>query len=312
MRGARRMLWGGLVGGGLWWLGRYFRPAHSTLVLEGKVVIITGASSGIGRSLAFSFARRGARVVLVARRAERLEAVRREIEPYTDAVLVLPADVSQEQDLKQIIDQTLATFGRIDILVNNAGASHGGWLQEQDPERIDHLLRVNLWAAIRLTQLALPHMLQHHHGYVMNIGSGLGRSAAPLFTAYVASKYGLAGFTDALRRELDGSGVRVTLVLPGWTQTDMITPQIAEVAQRYGFTVEHPDFVAERAIMALVHGKQEIVLGGRMSQLGVWLERYAPGVLRWYWRLRLTSEWVDAMRQSGVSDEFNRDSAAGE
>jgi short-subunit dehydrogenase len=299
MRFGRRALWASLLGGGLYWLVRYFRPQHSTLVLNDKVVIVTGASSGVGRSLAFAFARRAARVVLVARREEHLEAVRREIEPYTTDVLVIPADLTDEARLQGVVDRTLERFGRVDVLVNHAGMLQGGPLQDQDPARIEHLLRLNLWAAIRLTQLALPHMLANNQGYILNIGSGMGRSATPLFAPFVASKYGLSGFTDALRRELDGTGVHLTLVLPGWIHTDVLTPEIEDIVERYGFRVEHPDVVAERAVLGLVHGQNEVILGGTFAKIGVLTERYAPFLVRLFWRLRLTPEWKTAISKIG-------------
>jgi short-subunit dehydrogenase len=295
MRWGRRLLWGSVLGGGLYWLIRYFRPEHSTLVLNEKVVIITGASSGIGRALAFAFARRAARVVLVARREDRLEAVRREIEPYTSDVLTLPADVTDDQQLQNVVNRTLETFGRIDVLVNNAGVMPGGALADHAPDRIERTLRVNLWSAIRLTQLVLPHMLANHHGYVLNIGSGLGRTAMPAFAPYVASKYGLAGFTDALRRELDGTGIQLTLILPTWTHTEMLTPEAEDLVRRYGFRVDDPDNVAERSVLALVHGDHEVILGGLMEKVGVLTERYLPFLVRLYWKLWLSQEWMATM-----------------
>lgn len=299
MQFVRRLVWGGMVSGGVYWLTRYFRPKHSTLVLNEKVVLITGASSGIGRALAFAFARRAAKVVLVATNEERLEAVRREIEPYTTDVLVTAADITDDAQLQMVVGRTLEKFGRIDVLVNNAGLTLGGRLQDQDPARIERLLRLNLWSVIRLTQLVVPAMLEHHHGYILNVGSGEGRTAVPLFAPYVASKYGLAGFTDAMRRELDGTGVRLTLVLPGWTHTDMIPPDAKDVIERHGFTIESADEVAEQAVLGLVRGQHEVILGGRMAQLGVWAERYAPFLLRLYWRLQMTPEWVAAMSKFG-------------
>lgn len=303
MKTLRRALGGGLLVGLVYWLVRFFRPKHSTLVLNDKVVIITGASSGLGRALAFAFARRAARVVLVARREDRLEMVRREIEPYTSAVMVIPADLTDEAQLQRVVDQTLERFGRIDVLVNNAGISMGGPFVEQNPRRIEQMVRLNLWAAIRLTQLALPSMLAHNHGYILNIGSGLSRAAVPMFAPYVATKYGLAGFSDALRRELHRTGVHVTLVLPGWMHTDMLSPEVENLVERYGFPVEHPDFVAERAVLGLVRGEHEIILGGTLARLGVLVERYAPILLRIYWRLWMTPEWASTMSKIGYSTE---------
>ena len=297
MQVGRRVVWGGLGAGAIFWLVRYLRPKHSSLVLDDKVVLITGASSGIGRSLAYSFARRGARVVLVARRANRLEADRREIEPYTSDVLVIPADITDEDQLRDVVQRTVDAFGRIDVLVNDAGMSLGGEFQGQDPQRIERLLRVNLWAAIRLTQLVVPYMLEQSSGYILNIGSGAGRVAVPLFAPYVASKYGLSGFTDALRRELYGTGIHLTLVLPGFTNTDMLNPQMLSLLERYGYRVDHPDAVAERAIIGLVRGENEVILGGIQAKLGVFAERYAPILLRLYWRLFLTAEWRAGMER---------------
>ena len=302
MRLLRHILWAGLFAGAAYWVMRYFRPRHSTLVLNEKVVIVTGASSGLGRALAFAFARRAAKVVLVARREDQLEAVRREIEPYTSDVLVIPADVSQEDDLRQVVERTLARFGRIDVLVNNAGISTGGPFQGQDPARVEAMVRVNLWAAIRLTQLVLPSMLANNHGYILNIASGLGRAAIPMFAPYVATKYGLAGFTDTLRRELHRTGVHLTLVLPGWMHTEMVPPEVEGLVARYGLPVEHPDFVAERAVLGLVRGENEIVLGGALARLGILVERHAPLLMSIYWRLWMTPEWASTMRRIGQEE----------
>jgi short-subunit dehydrogenase len=142
-------------------------------------------------------------------------------------------------------------------------------------------------------------MLANRSGYIMNVGSGFGRVAAPLFVPYVASKYGLSGFTDALRRELDGTGVHLTLVLPGWTHTEMLTAEIEELVERFGFSIDHPDTVAERAVLGLVHGENEVILGGPLAVLGVLTERYAPLLIRLYWRLRMTPEWVETMDRVG-------------
>jgi hypothetical protein len=295
MRLGRGLVLGGAAAGGLSWLIRYFRPEHSTLVLNEQVVIITGASSGIGRALAFAFARRAARVVLVARREDRLEAVRREIEPYSTDALVIPADVTDDAQLQQVVSRTLEAFGRIDVLVNNAGMLRGGPLREQAPEDIERILRLNLWTAIRLTQLALPPMLANNYGYILNIGSGLGRTAMPMFSTYVASKYGLAGFTDALRRELDGTGIHLTLALPTWTRTEMLDPRTEDLLLRHGFRIDDADEAAERAVLALVRGEREVILGGPLEKVGILTERYAPFLVNLYWKLWMSPEWIATM-----------------
>lgn len=295
MQLGRRLFWVGMMVGGAYWLLRYFRPKHSTLVLNDKVVVITGASSGIGRALAYAFARRAAKVVLVARRDERLEAVQREIAPYTSDTLVIPADLSDDVQRRQVVARTLERFGRIDVLVNNAGIGLSGPLQAQPPDRVMQMLRLNLEATIRLTQLVLPYMLEHNRGYILNMGSGLGRTAMPMYTTYCATKYAIAGFSDALRRELDRTGVYVTLALPGWVRTEMLDPEMEDLVRRYGYRVGDPDQVAEQIVLGLVHGRREIILGGAFEWAGILAERYAPLLVRLYWKLWYSPEWIAVM-----------------
>ncbi|NDJ75060.1 MAG: SDR family NAD(P)-dependent oxidoreductase [Chloroflexi bacterium] len=291
----RRLATIGALSGGGYWFWRYLRPRHSTLVLEDKVALITGASSLLGKALATGLARRGARVILVAQDASALDVLRRELEPITSDVLVIPADITDEQQLQGVVRQALEHFDRIDVLVNNANLMPVGQLHDQDPAQIEHALRLNLWSVIRLTQAVLPQMAAQHQGYILNLGSGLGRVAAPLFSSYVASKYGLVGFTDALRREVEGTGIYLTLVLAGWTQGDPVTPEIEELIRQRSFLVEPPDVVAERAILGLVNGENEIVMGGALAKLGVWAERVVPLAVRLYWRWNLTPHWVAGM-----------------
>ncbi|MBI5931175.1 MAG: SDR family NAD(P)-dependent oxidoreductase [Chloroflexi bacterium] len=296
----RRMFLGGFLGGTAYWFWRYFAPEHSTLVLGEKVVVITGASSGIGRALAMTFARRGARVVLVARRAEKLEVVQREIEPYADAVLVIPGDISDPATQLEIIQKTRDTFGRVDILVNNAGITGGGLFHDFAPDEIDEIVGVNLLAALQLTRQALPTMLAQREGYIINIGSGFGRAPTPGFAAYVASKFGLSGFSEALARELVGSGVRVLLAQPGWTRTEMLPPEVeAGVTSYWWYRVEDPEVIAEKIAEGLVQGKREMIFGGRMVQVGILAERHFPLLMRLLWRWELNSRWLSLIRKIG-------------
>lgn len=298
MKIMQRMLLGGFSGGAIYWLWRYLSPEHSTLVLNGKVVVITGASSGIGRALAMAFAQRGARVVLVARRTEKLEVVQREIEPYADSVLVIPADITDSAKQAEIVQQTKATFGRIDILVNNAGVTGGGLFQDYTPEKIDQILAVNLVAAVQFTRQVLPTMLAQREGYIVNVGSGFGRAPTPGFTPYVASKFGLSGFSDALSRELVGSGVHIMLAQPGWTRTEMVPPEVEEAVSAYWwYRIEDPDQIAEKIVEGLVQGRREMIFGGPMVQVGILAERYMPLIMRLVWRYTLNSHWINLVRK---------------
>lgn len=299
MRLGRALFWSSLMGGSAYWLLRYLQPRHSTLILNDKVVVITGASAGIGRALAFAFARRAAKIVLVARDEERLEAVRREIEPYTSDVLVIPADLADEAQLEGVIARTLETFGRLDVLVNNAGYLLGGPFEEQDPVRIDAMLHVNLGVAMRLTQLALPHMRAAGSGYILNVGSVVGYIGVPMFASYSAVKHGLTGFSRALQRDLAGSGIHVTLVQPTWTRTRTLPPDAEDVLERHGFTVVQPDEVAEEAVLGLVRGQREVVIAGLLERLGIFFERLAPELVSLYFQLFYTSDWRSGAQKIG-------------
>lgn len=290
----------GFAVGLAYWLIRYFAPQHSVMVLEGKVVIITGASSGIGRELALAFAQQGARIVLAARRPERLEAVRREIEPYADEVLIVPTDVADDSQLKKLIQTTLDQFGRIDVLVNNAGITHSGFLHDQDSARIREMVDVNLTAAMCLTQQVLPQMLIQRQGYIVNIGSIASRLPAPLFSSYSATKFGLAGFSDSLRRELKGTGIRVLLALPSWTRTDMLREEWATGFQYLQFPIENADEVANEIVEHLVQGEREIVFGGTWALIAISLERHLPRAMNLYWRYMLGRQWVSVAKTAEI------------
>ncbi len=254
--------WIGVLGGIGYWFWRYLTPRHSSLVLQDKVVVLTGVSSGLGQALALSFARRGSRVALVSRHPERLEVTHREIEPYASAVLNIEADITAADHCDRIVQSTIDTFEHIDVLVNSSGFVVGGLLTDYEPEKMAELTNANINATILLTRLILPLMLERNEGYIINLGSSMGRTAAPAFAPYVATQYGLAGFSDSLRRELAGTGIHVLLAL-----TDEQKTEIA----------------AEAIVDALVQGQSEVILGSLRSRLGLWFERYLPAAARLYW-----------------------------
>jgi len=254
------------------------RPAPQST--RGKVVIVTGASSGIGAVTAVEFAKGGAHVVLAARRIKKLREVAQQLQHYDIETLVVEADVSKDEDLEALIQQTLDKFGRIDVLVNNAGVAYSGRLTEHTPEQIQQLLNVNFYGAIRLTQLVLPTMLHQNSGHIINITSVAGLIKSPGQPVYSATKAGLNAFSDSLRREVMGSGVRVSTVLPGFTYTPMVgeekgTPQDVENALRKGglflpgTVLDKPETVAETIVDVYRHYRRSAIMGGTMVQLGL-------------------------------------------
>lgn len=191
--------------------------------IQGKVVIVTGASSGIGEATAREFGRQGARVVLAARRVERLEALSQEIQSLGTGAetLVVPADLSKLEDIESLIDQTLMRFGRIDVLVNNAGFGRLDWLENLDPVKdIEAQFDVNVLGLVQTTRQALPVMIKQRSGHIINMGSMASLVATPTYTIYAACKHAVHGFSEALRREVKPWGIDVSMIYPGGVKTE--------------------------------------------------------------------------------------------
>jgi NADP-dependent 3-hydroxy acid dehydrogenase YdfG len=189
--------------------------------LQGKVVLITGASSGIGAAAARLFAREGCSVVLAARRIERLEQLAGEIRAQGGQALAVPLDVSRAEQVEAAVQAALAAFGHVDILFNNAGFGRLDWLEALDPLKdIQPQIEVDLLGVILMARAVLPHMYERHSGHIINMSSIAGWVAPPLYSIYSASKFGVRGFSEALRREAAPLGVRVSVIYPGSARTE--------------------------------------------------------------------------------------------
>ena len=187
----------------------------------GQVILLTGASSGIGAELARQFAAAGGRLALVARDATRLEAVAAECRAAGGDVLVVPGDVSIESSCADVVARTVAHYGRLDILVNNAGLGASGAFDEiTDLTIFDTLMKVNYLGSVWCTAYALPH-LKRSRGRIVAVSSLTGLTGVPKRTAYAATKHAMAGFFDSLRIELDGTGVSVTVIYPGFVFSEI-------------------------------------------------------------------------------------------
>ena len=188
---------------------------------DASVAVITGASAGIGRATAVRFAREGATVVLAARSEECLKRLAGRIEArFGVEALAQPCDVRSRQQVDALIAAAIARFGRIDVLVNNAGYGLYGRVEDTPEEALRDLLETNVLGVHHAIRAALPHMRRQRSGHIVNVGSIVGKRSWPYHGAYAASKFALTGLTQALRGELAGSGVSVTLVLPASTDTD--------------------------------------------------------------------------------------------
>lgn len=198
--------------------------AH-TFSLTGQRALITGASRGIGRAIATRLARAGAKTVLAARTTDALAAVAEGIRSLGRETVVVPTDVTDDQQLEALVEAAQARFGSIDILVNNAGGGPPRTLIRK-ARLIDWewTLRVNLWATMRLTKLVLPSMLERRSGAIINICSQAGLSGKAGEAAYAAAKFGVRGFTQSLFAEVREHGIKVSAIFPGYVDTSLIPP----------------------------------------------------------------------------------------
>ncbi len=190
--------------------------------LAGQVIIVTGASAGIGEATARRLARGGAKVVITARRPDRLEALAREIDPSGARVLAVAGDITSDADRRKLVEAALQKFGRIDGLVNNAGYGTRGPVEIAPIDVIRKNYETNVFSLIALTQLVLPEMRHRGSGCIVNIGSVAGRIARPLSSIYDSTKHALEALTDGLRGELKPFGVRVALIRPGFILTEFV------------------------------------------------------------------------------------------
>ena len=199
--------------------------------LTGQVVIVTGASAGIGEASARRLVRGGAKVVITARRREQLDALARELDASGANVLAVAGDITSDTDRRKLVAATLAKFGRIDALVNNAGYGTRGPVEIAPVELIRKNYETNVFSLIALTQLVLPGMRERGSGCIVNIGSVAGKIARPLSSIYDSTKHALEALTDGLRGELKPFGVRVSLIRPGFITTEFIVAADAASAE---------------------------------------------------------------------------------
>lgn len=192
----------------------------STGVLNGRVAIITGVSSGLGRATALALAKAGARVALVARTEDELVAVATEIETAGGRALVLPVDLAQGNEIMAVAQRTIEAFDRVDILVNAAGTDVPASIVDLTLEQWDRVLNVNLRASFLLAKAVFPHMRQLGHGTIVNISSVAGKRGWANAGAYCASKFGLTGLTQALAAEGRAYGIRASVLYPGGMATN--------------------------------------------------------------------------------------------
>jgi uncharacterized protein len=251
--------------------------------LANKVVLITGASSGFGKDAAHLFAAEGAKVVLSARRLDRLQRLAEEIHRLGGEALAVPVDVSERAAVDLMVQTILEIYGRIDILYNNAGFGRLDWLENMDPEvDIEMQLRVNLVGLIHVTRAVLPHMLDRRSGHIINMSSIAGWLAVPSYTVYAASKFGVRGFTEALRREVAPFGVRVSGIYPGPSRTEFgwraKTGQQQKRPRWRDLTYIPAEQVADRVLRLAKNPRRSVIIPGWFVPI-VWADNLFKGIV---------------------------------
>lgn len=263
---------------------------HSpSFALPGKVALITGGGTGIGRGIALALARRGAHVALVGRRAAPLLATADEVLALGMNALPIPLDITDGAAGKGLLPAVRAGLGGLDILVHSAGVLAGGPLATQDAAAVAAAIATNLTAAIDLTRLAQAELMERR-GALVFVGSAMAFVPLPHAALYAASKAGQRGFAQAIRYEMEPAGVRVLFAAPPGTATAMLEQTRAALPRTPFYRLEDPERAGERIVAALVAGRKTLLWGGERWLIG--LHRLAPQwVERVLMRVRSRFAW---------------------
>ncbi len=252
--------------------------------LKDTRVLITGATGGIGRHIAAGLAAHGARIALVGRKQAALDALKEKlISAGCTEVHAINADISSAAGRQTLLAEVHKAMGGVDLLINNAGVVDFHDFSEQDPAMIDRIYHTNLIAPVQLTREILPGMIRQRHGRVVNIGSTFGSIGFAWFAAYSSSKFALRGFSEALRRELDGSGVGVSYIAPRAVKTAANSQAVYDMARATRMNMDDPEAVAAFVVQCIRKDK-EIAYYGWPEKLFVrinaLLPRLVDGALR--------------------------------
>ncbi len=258
--------------------------------LAEKCVLVTGASSGIGRALALKLARRSARILVTARRESELQSLVTEIQsasPKAPDAFYMAGDITDPAFRQALIDAVAQRWGRLDVLINNAGIGAMGLFEDSTPEILRQVMEVNFFAPVELIRLSIPLLKKGKQPIIVNMGSVLGHRAVPLKSEYCASKFALHGLSDALRAELDKHSIDLTMISPSTTDSDFFTHAIQDNTGKNWKSggASSVDRVAVAALKAICNGSHDVILtwGGKSLVL---LDRLAPtladhAVRRW-------------------------------
>ncbi|WP_127138844.1 SDR family oxidoreductase [Flagellimonas oceanensis] len=251
--------------------------------IHGKTIWITGASSGIGKSLALALSSNSCNLILSSRREEELIKVKA-LCGNTDNISILPLDLKNHKEMEILIQKAISFYGTIDILVNNAGISQRSLIKDTQLEVYKQLMDINYLGTVALSKAILPHFITNKTGHFVTVTSLMGKFGSPYRSGYCGAKHALHGFFDVMRMEHEKDGVKVTLVCPGFVQTDVAKNALTadgsaqkndDVATQNGIT---PALAAKKMISAIEKEKFEVYVGGKEVK-GIYLKRFFPKLL---------------------------------
>ena len=251
---------------------------------KNKVVWVTGASSGIGKALSIELSNLGAKLILSSRNDKELEAVKLQCKTSRD-VEILPLDLEKTDDFENLVQKAISFFDKIDILVNNGGISQRSLVKDTKSTVDKRIMDINYLGTIALSKLVLPHFLKNKSGHFVVTTSIVGKIGTPLRSSYAASKHALHGFFDSLRAEHHQDNIAVTLVCPGFVNTNVSinaltgngTPQQKmDVATKNGI---EPERFAKLMAKAIYKRREEVYIAGAKEKLGVYAKRFFPKIL---------------------------------
>lgn len=251
--------------------------------IAGMRILITGAAGGIGQQLARALAKKGGILLLADRQADMLETLRNDILSSGGDANAVATDLLQESAPEQLAEVSMRELGEVDILINLAGLMSFKLFQDESAESIERLWRVNTIAPMRLTRALLPQMLERKNGRIVNIGSVFGSIGFACFANYSASKFAVRGFSEALRRELESSGVGVTYVAPRYVRTQMNAGAVSRMAEALKMNMDDPDVVAANIVRAIETDAKDYYIGFPeclFVRINAILPRLVDGALR--------------------------------
>lgn len=251
---------------------------------KNKVVWVTGASSGIGKATVLALAEKDAKVIISSRNLERLEEVRKHCENQEN-VKILQLDLDNYFRLDKLVQEAISFFGNIDILINNGGISQRSLAFETEIAVDSQIFKTNYFGTVALTKALLPFFVANKMGHIVVVTSVVGKIGTPLRSSYAASKHALHGFFDSLRAEIHKDNIAVTLICPGFVNTEISMNALTGDGSSQNSLDKGtanglaPDYFAKRMLKAIARKKQEVVIGGKLEVFAVYMKRFFPRVL---------------------------------